>query len=250
MTNTKRPAANGPGATERDLIARFEGAFNGIFNHMREELALPPGTTVVTILERYWPGNQRSGEKRRLRKYAELRNFMVHERLGPGRDLLLPSEATVADIERLGDLVLAVPRAIPTFRRDVEAVSPEDSMESVLVRIHERDYSQFPVYDGQRFKGLLTENGITRWLSHHVKNILELVDLREVRVQKVLRDEEARENVRFVSARTRVPEVVDAFTQRPLVEAVLITASGKRGEPLQGIATRWDILAYLNDGPG
>jgi predicted transcriptional regulator len=234
---------------ERDLIARFEQAFNQIFNHMREELALPAETPVPTVLERFWPGNQRAGEKRRLRRYAHLRNLIIHERLPPGHDLAVPSAATLADLERLRDLVLAVPHAIPTFGRRVEAVAPGDTLESVLALVHERGYSQFPVYEDPRFEGLLTENGITRWLAHHVQKVHEIVDLRDALVRDVLRDEEARENVRFFNARALVPEVVAAFTAGPLVEAVLITASGNRGEPLQGIATRWDILAHLREGP-
>jgi predicted transcriptional regulator len=235
---------------EQELISRFEVAFNRILNHMREELGEPEGTSVPAVLERYWPGNQRAGEKRRLRKYTELRNLMIHQREDPGRELVIPSSATVEGLERVLALVLAVPRAIPTFRRAVQTVKPEDSLEFVLGQVLELDYSQFPVYDGPEFRGLLTENGITRWLSHHVKTVLEIVDLRQARVREVLGDEEKRQNACFLSARALVPQVVAAFTDQPLVEAVLITASGSRDEPPQGIATRWDILAWLGNGGG
>ena len=39
------------------------------------------------------------------------------------------------------------------------------------------------LYDGKTFKGLLTENGITRWLAHYVSDELAIVDLDEVPIR-------------------------------------------------------------------
>jgi hypothetical protein len=40
----------------------------------------------------------------------------------------------------------------------------------------------------------------------------------------------------------RVDELSALFAKQALLEAVLVTASGKQTEDLLGIATRWDIL--------
>jgi hypothetical protein len=39
-----------------------------------------------------------------------------------------------------------------------------------------------------------------------------------------------------------VDELLATFARQPLVEALLITETGKRTEKLLGLATRWDIL--------
>jgi len=89
---------------------------------------------------------------------------------------------------------------------------------------------------------LLTENGITRWLAHHVSAGLSLVDLEEDFVQEVLRKEEVRENYVFVPRNETVDKIKDLFASYDLLEAVLITEKGNKIEKLMGIATRWDIL--------
>jgi predicted transcriptional regulator len=133
-------------------------------------------------------------------------------------------------------------RAFPTFRRKVETILLHDSLSRVLKIIAQRDYSQFPVYDAERFQGLLTENGITRWLAHHVTNNLSLVELDDIPVKQVLRNEEKRKTYHFVSRDTHVDDLRGLFSSDKILEAVFVTASGKESEGLLGIATRWDML--------
>jgi predicted transcriptional regulator len=133
-------------------------------------------------------------------------------------------------------------RAIPTFQRKVEKVSVHDNLARVLRIVRERDYSQFPAYEAEKFCGLLTENGITRWLAHHVATELSLVELEDITVKLVLRIEEKRKNYHFIPRDTRVDDVKGLFASHELLEAVLITAGGKESEALLGIVTRWDII--------
>ena len=133
-------------------------------------------------------------------------------------------------------------RVIPTFRRRVETVSLNDNLAKVLKIVTQRNYSQFPVYEAERFRGLLTESGITRWLAQHVTTKLSLVELDDVAVKEVLKSEEARRNYHFVGRDFRVDDLRGLFVLQELLEAVLITASGKETEALLGIATRWDTI--------
>jgi len=177
-----------------------------------------------------------------LRMVAEVRNAIVHGKTEP--------YATSPCLPRLWprhwgacrNRLIKPERAIPKFQRTVEMIYATDSLAEVLKLVHQRDYSQFPVYDGDRFRGLLTENGVTRWLAGHVTGDLALVDLDEVRVRTVLKDEEAPKTWRFVARDARVDDIVGLFSGNPLLEAVLITPNGKGTEKLVGIATRWDVL--------
>ena len=90
--------------------------------------------------------------------------------------------------------------------------------------------------------GLLTENGITRWLAHHVDTKFSTVELDDVPVKAVLQNEEMLKTCCFVAGDIRVDDVSALFASHGELEAVLITTQGKESEPLLGIATRWDIL--------
>jgi len=54
---------------------------------------------------------------------------------------------------------------IPRFQRDVTRISHRDTLVHVLNLVRKNDFSQFPVYREGRFVGLITENGITRWMA-------------------------------------------------------------------------------------
>jgi predicted transcriptional regulator len=132
---------------------------------------------------------------------------------------------------------------MPAFKRTVTTKQKADTLADVLRSIREHDYSQYPVYDEKTYVGLLTENGITRWLAEHVATQLELVDLSEVSIGTVLRQEEARRmNCQFAGRNSTVAEIRSKFAEHELLEAVLITEKGRPAEKLLGIATRWDLL--------
>jgi hypothetical protein len=98
------------------------------------------------------------------------------------------------------------------------------------------------VYSNNRFKGLLTENGITRWLAKHVERADSLVDVNDVFVSELLREEEQRDNCSFVSRDLETEILRIMFRDLEILEAVLITENGQRTEIPLGIATRWDML--------
>jgi len=107
--------------------------------------------------------------------------------------------------------------------------------------VSELDYSQFPVMDGNRFIGLLTENGITRWLAGKIVKEMSLVDFADARVSDLVGSEESRKNFLFVSRRMSIAEAREKFRGNGLLEAVFITEKGRNGEKLLGLINRWDL---------
>ena len=90
--------------------------------------------------------------------------------------------------------------------------------------------------------GLLTENGITRWLAKHIERTLSLVDLDEAFVSELLREEEQRNNCPFIGPDVTVDSVRSMYLEQEMLEAVLITENSQRSESPLGIITRWDML--------
>ena len=230
-----------PQVEPQDLIERFLAAYNSIDAELRHRLQLDPYESFSRVVEaysaqhRYWPDAQK------LRRYAELRNFLAHGPTQPYKRLAIPTQEVVADIEqvriRLSELVL------PRFQRNVLSLREDTTLAAVLGTIAQTDFSQFPVYtqDGE-FVGLLTENGITRWLAHHTVRDIPLVDFDEIPIADVFAEEETLSNHRFIARTKPLGEVVSEFGRNPLLEAVLITHNGKPSEELLGIVTRWDLL--------
>jgi CBS domain-containing protein len=178
-----------PSPEQLDLIERFRVAFNQIEAHLRFELREPNDTSFTRLVHRYAEQNLVWGNRAgyQLSAYAELRNTLVHTRFEREQFVCVPMPFVVERIEQIRDELLEKERVIPKFQRVVRTVKTNDKLSYVLEIIAEEDFSQFPVYDeGGEFRGLLTENGITRWLAHHTVREMTLVDFEDTLVDAVL----------------------------------------------------------------
>lgn len=224
-------------------IERFETLFNDVHGQLRKAIG-DDGAPFRSALTRYVGKHPYWAEEAEfLRQVGRLRNILVHERTRPNDYLAVPAPRVMEQLATIRDALVNPILVIPQFERQVETVSNDVMLVEVLATITERDYSQFPVYDGRRFRGLLTENGITRWLARRSRDKGWAVNLEGVRVREVIEDEETSENAIFVKASALVSDVRSEFVRRELLEAILVTESGGVEEPLLGIATRWDVAA-------
>jgi len=232
-----------PSQEELDRCEKFLITFNQIEGKLRQILKEDERTDFSKLVIEYTNQRKsRQNDRQKLFNLASLRNALVHQRNQPYQYPAIPTGRTIGEIEHLYNRLLNAPKAIPTFLREVEKLSPGRSLAWVFQRINECHYSQFPVYEGNRFLGLLTENGITRWLAHHAMTKLTLIECEEILIKNLLPEEEKRSNSSFISRDMPVDEVVEQFSNNLFLEAVLITQNGKESEKLLGIVTRWDIL--------
>jgi predicted transcriptional regulator len=148
----------------------------------------------------------------------------------------------VAELEQIRDNLISPVLVYPKLHREVQSFQSEVSLSEVLKSIYEKGYSQFPIYQEGEYVGLLTENGITRWLASHNAKVMTLIEFEDVPIKDVLSNEEQRKNCRFIRRDTPLPEAENHFVQHATLEALLITDKGNASENLLGIITRWDIL--------
>jgi predicted transcriptional regulator len=230
---------------QRDLFEKFEADYNAIDQYLRRELRRDSQASFTSLVKEYYRNQPSCRDVNLLRAVAEIRNVIVHSKIEPYRYLAVPTPAIVQDLSSCRERLINPDRVIPKFQREVTILSPQDSLARVFRLISEKEYSQFPVCDDHLFQGLLTENGITRWIAQHVAREISLIELDDIRVEQVLQAEESRRNWQFVSCSRRVDEVAGMFAVKPLLEAILITATGKEAESLLGIVTRWDIVGAM-----
>jgi predicted transcriptional regulator len=233
---------NGLSRGQIDLIQRFEADFNAIEQFLHVALGIEEHETFTQLVHKYAKSHAGWGDAELLKRIAKIRNVIVHDKTEPFHYPVVPTPAINEELRKCKERLINPARALPTFQRRVETISIDDTLTRVLKTIIHREYSQFPVYEDKRFRGMLTENGVTRWLARHVARTLSLVELDDIFVSHVLQNEEARKNHQFVAGDVRVDEVTALFAKQTLLEAVLVTASGNHTEDLLGIATRWDIL--------
>jgi predicted transcriptional regulator len=191
------------------------------------------------------------GSAQRLRRLAEIRNLLTHQR---GVDQGYPIAVAPRSLEDLRQLVEQLRNPEPVslrFRMKVVSVSPNHSLAAVLELAFRNGFSQFPVMDEERFCGLITENEIVRWLGRSASRAGTTVDLSAVTVRTVLKEKDP--FLRgipifcFVKLDVSVEEVMGKFSNQPALEAVLLTESGRKDGPLEGIVTQWDAARFATD---
>jgi CBS domain-containing protein len=238
---------------ELDLIERLLTAYNAIDAHLQNWSHHDGPTSFRSLVDLYAKKNRAWKDAELLRTVAGLRNLLVHEKVEPYEYPCVPTLELVEDLEKARDRLLYPARA-DRFARKVVTVQSDDSLAHVLKMIHELKITHFPVYDSsreysqgeRRFAGVLTENGITRWLAEHTARDESLIEFRDEPVREVLAREESakgtRKNYEFAPRRARVEELVQRFHDNTYLEAVLITENSYANEDLLGIVTRWDVL--------
>jgi predicted transcriptional regulator len=228
-----------------DLIERFISAYNPLDLHLQGVLGMDSGASFRSMADIYAKRHKWFRHADQLRIFASLRNVIVHDKIEPYQYPCVPTPETVACIESIRDRIAHPQRAIPAFRRDVVTVGPDDTLASVLRLIHNLEYSQFPVRDGNKhFLGLLTENTITRWLARTTSTAISLIEFDDVLVRTVMVYSEKRRNYLIMPASAPVEEIVFLFHENVYLEAVLIAPHGHELEPFTGIVTRGDAMRW------
>jgi len=234
--------------TDMDLIERFVGAFNAIDLYLENALHTTHTQSFRSLVDLYAKRNKWWKDADWLRVYTDLRNIIVHDKVAAFEYPCVPTQATVERVERIRDDLLHPERLLPRFQKPVVTIAPDDSMSHILRIMHRDHYSHFPVYGMQQGKqsclGLLTENGIARWLAEWVCEEKSLIDLDKQHVREVLNREERRQNFHFAPPHAPVREILHQFHDNPYLEAVLITLNGDPHELPQGIITRRDVMEY------
>ena len=225
-----------------DVIDAFEADYNAIDQWLRKHLDQNKTTSFTSMLGAYSRAHSGWRDKDLLSTVADIRNAIVHGKVAPYGYLAVPTPEIAGQLRKSRERLTRPKVVIPTMQRAVKFVSPQDTLATVLRLVATCDYSQFPVYEKHQFRGLLTENGIARWLAHHVSSSISLVELDEVTVSELLKNEEARKNFHFVGKEFRLDHLPGLYSKYDFLEAVLITETGKETESLLGLATRWDTI--------
>jgi len=226
-----------------ELSSRFLTAFNTIHDWMNRKADTEDVEFVrlLSQLERSDPSIRRNLSE--LKRFARLRNLIAHNH-SHTKPLAAPTAISVERLEAICKQLLSPPLLRKFAASPVEVCKPSDPLGYCVRKMHQGIFSQLPVYEDQKFVGLLTAETIARWLAtFFLGNGDGIVEERPV--FEVMQHQEHSNNYKFMAANTTVPNALSAFEDyqhRGLrLEAILITNLGRTTETLTGIVTINDI---------
>jgi len=228
------------------LVTQFISTFNRTEKYLKEYLNSESNFHSL-INEASRKSAVVHAHKDKLQHYRKLRNVIVHETRSETY-IASPYKSTVEEFEEVYKKISDPPKVYPRCEINVKTFSSNDKLHSVLEDIKNYKYTQFPIYENNKFNKLLTTNGITNALAKmfNLKDggvILE----DDLKIKQILPYEEYEKNYEFISKDYNMYEATEMFNNKEnSVEALLITQNGKITENLLGIVTIWDVLKFNN----
>jgi hypothetical protein len=229
---------------EKNLSERFKVAFNQIHSWLRKNIKGALSDKFTDLLKNGFPQNSLIRKNYNdLKMFARLRNSIVHEKVGKGFYIAEPHEKVVVQIEKIATLVFQPKYALLIGLKPVVYYDESAGLLDVLSVIKTKPYSIFPIYDQKGFKWLLTAECIIHWLAQNLSD--KAINLEHIKV-KDLYEISKKKPVEFVGRDSDMFEVEEIFEQyhqkNRRLDAVIITASGKKSEKPLAIITPRDLV--------
>ncbi|UTH13895.1 CBS domain-containing protein [Macrococcus equipercicus] len=207
-------------------ITGKEDDFGSLFHEMKE---------THSVIRRY---------KNQIDVARELRNLLVHNQT-EAYNFAEPSNEFIKELKAIR-IKLEKPETVSIFKKQVMTLDCNDSLTDALSLVKKYQVTQYPVFEDREFKGILSDNGITNWLS--IVIVDEIVDLSEVKIADVLDKDEEFSSYIIVKNNLPLYEVEKKMLQRINERGhsnlvVLITPLGRltKKEDIIGIITPWDM---------
>ena len=225
---------------------RFLAAFNQIEDRMEHMYKSDRYISFATLIHRLTPKSAIIREHvEDLELYAKLRNAIVHEKFEPGYVIAEPHLKEVEKIEKIARALSEYKTLKQLFNKGVTTFQQNDPFEKVLAAVHQNNYSQFPIYKGSEFVGLLTVRGISNWLAATVKDDKGIL-IAQTKVSDVLHYEKQAFKYGFIKGSATLYDAAEQFKKQIdkgiQYHALLITENGKKHERLLGIVTPIDVV--------
>ncbi|MBG9982004.1 CBS domain-containing protein [Aerococcaceae bacterium DSM 111020] len=184
--------------------------------------------------------------------YREFRNFLVHQATIEKPPVAEPNDFIIDEINDIIASIENPKKVYELFINEVIHFNMEDSLSTVLRVVNEKEYSQFPVFNNNELIGLVSENGITRFLAESVND--DIISIVETKVKDVIDQDEAKGSISIVNSNTLIHDVEEIFNKK-LHEgnsffAILVSNRGhkiEKPEDIVGIITPWDLPIILDN---
>lgn len=220
-------------------------AYNAIESHLRKALGVEGGRTMNTLLTPAMEQGLLTPQQRQvLDPLVKLRNAISHGPYRNGRRVADPVDEVVEEIERLHAQVFTPPLARDVLgARNVVSFQDAAPLEVLLKAVKQDNYSQFPIYCGTEYAGLLTTNAVARWLAQQMFDSGPASA--NTPLASILGFREKDEREAFLPADATAASVVRALSLSdegdPPHLAVILTPSGQSGEEPIALAVADDL---------
>jgi len=223
----------------------FLKIFNELEAYLRKLVNEPRYNPFKNLINEAKKKNPAVGEYANdLWEFAELRNGLVHA----ARDKILAevNDTGLCLIKEISQKIKCPPTAFDIATKSVHVCQMDDHLLSEIKIMKEKIFTHVPVYEGNRFIGILSESSIFNWQCETTKENFISQDMKVRDIKKFLDiNNRLNEYFEFVSKGTNAYLIKQWFTEaikkNKRLGAVFVTENGKQDGKMLGIITAWDL---------
>lgn len=222
---------------------QFLASFNELEQFLRESTDSTRSTSFGGTIGRASHDNAAVRHYQRdLREWADLRNAIVHEH-PKGQVIAEVTPEALNDFQKLVAKVTGPQRVFPQFQRTVRVFDDEDGLQDAIQDLWDQGYSQV-IVRREKLMGLLSYNGITRWMSSEINGTV--IDLAGATVGDAMPFEEEG-GIAFLDRNATVFDARELFQVFPekhkqRLRVIVITEHGKATEGPLGLISASDLI--------
>lgn len=173
------------------------------------------------------------------------RNILVHEGIQAEGEIATPSDYLIQQVETMTTIVREAKKVKDLFRSKVISFNLDDNLHDVLRAVNQYGYTKFPVFANQRLVGVITDNGITKFMASRLQE--DLISIKSVHLESILAVDKRKDSFMVVNEETSIYDIDDIFTQK-IKEGkssfILLMSRDEhvdQPEDITGIITPWDM---------
>lgn len=228
--------------TKRDkqISTQFIAVYNRLDGWMRSTLKQGKEASFSSILKEMATGNSAIDKHLKfLQDMGDVRNLVVHTRMGNGVGLAVPTHAVVDEFSRIAGLVMDPPSLFSNAAKTLKVHRFDDPLTLALNEMKEHDFSQLVVQGQNGAHRLITREGIAKWLEESIED--DVVSIAETTIVQVLHCEDTNAYC-FLPRDSTVYEGLQVFADpKKRIQALILTQNGRESEKPLGLVTAHDI---------
>lgn len=171
---------------------------------------------------------------------ARLRNAIVHESTRE-RIIAEPCDEVTQLMCHIAELLSSPPRLSVLKEKNVTGIAAEATLGEAIVRSAQTNYSNLPVYRGDRMLGILNNRRIVRVLGQALERGEEMDAFLKMPCHKAVHEEDMFRFYKVLGRNNTVQEALDAFEENRKLLAVVVTESGYVGDRIVNLITSADL---------
>lgn len=184
-----------------------------------------------------------------------LRNLLAHETKTNLPVVATPSQQII-DILKKVTHDYQHPKSLADFlaegqREKIFSFKVTDSLMDVLKVIHQKHFSQFPVFDNKGYVGIISNSGIANWLAAlSQKGTFSSEDLHRIKIAEVIPFEENGDAVISLFKETTLHQTLHHFTGTKVRVAIVCHRKNlniQSAADIAGIITKSDLGQMIKD---